>query len=111
MQGGKSVTITEKVIRYGSGTSPPESGIDIINSGTTASKSTLREDSHSTDINSVGQQPACKRCLAQDARIMELEEAVRAHMIKSAEDELMHRSTDGYHRDSRVMREAGLNHS
>jgi hypothetical protein len=38
----------------------------------------------------------CKHCLAKNAIITELEEAVRAHTsIKSAE-ELMHTSTDGY---------------
>ena len=49
-------------------------------------------------IGGIGQQQqrACKHCPAKDARIMELEELVRAHtLIKSAE-ELMRRSTDGY---------------
>jgi hypothetical protein len=37
----------------------------------------------------------CKHCLAKDARITDLEEAVRAHTLKSTE-ELMHKSTYGY---------------
>jgi hypothetical protein len=66
----------------------------------TASQPQLR-----SGIDSVVQHPVCKHCpandaiiKAQDARIMELEEAlaVRTHTsIKSAE-ELIHRSTDGY---------------
>jgi len=108
MQGGKSVTITEKKVGNDSGTSPPQSeqgiktGIDInINSGTTAAQQD--ETQHGNGISTVGQQPVCKHCvakdakiIAQDAKIMELEEAVRTHTsIKSAE-ELMHRSTDSY---------------
>jgi hypothetical protein len=99
MQGGKSVTVTEKEVRNGSGTSP-ESGIDInINSDTIASKSAQREEAlPRTDINSVGQQPACKHCPAKDAKIMELEEllAVMTHTSMKSAEELMHTSTDRY---------------
>jgi hypothetical protein len=106
LQGGKSVTVTEKEVRNGSGTSAPQSeqgiktGIDInISSDTTASKSAQQEEAQrGNGISSVGQQPVCMHCPAKDAKIMELEEAlaVRTHTsIKSAE-ELMQRSTDGY---------------
>src|SRR5215469_8224679 len=101
---GKSVTVTEKEVGNGSGPSPPQSqqgfktGVDInIDSDTTTIKLAQQEETQRrTDINSVGQQPVCKHCPAKDARIMELEVAVRAHtFIKSAE-ELMQRSTDSY---------------
>ena len=105
MQGGKSVTVTEKEVGNGSGTSPPQSeqgiktGIDInINSDTTASKSAQQEQAQrSNSITGVGQQPVCKHCQAQDARLMELEEAlaVRTHTSIISAEELMYRSTDG----------------
>jgi hypothetical protein len=73
-------------------------------SSTSASKSDSATITQQEDPGVVGQQqPVCRHCQAkdviikaQDAKIMELEEVVRAHTsIKSAE-ELRHTSTDGY---------------
>jgi hypothetical protein len=47
-------------------------------------------------IDSVVQEPVCKHCPAKDAKIMELEEAVRALTSIKSVEELIHRSTDGY---------------
>jgi len=92
MQGGKSVTVIEKVVD--NGTSPPQPKRDInINSDTTASKSAQQEEAQD-GISSVGKQPVCKHCPAKDAKIMELEEAVRTHTSMKSAEELMHTSTD-----------------
>jgi uncharacterized membrane-anchored protein YhcB (DUF1043 family) len=42
------------------------------------------------------QETACKHCPAKDARIMELEEIIRAHIPIKRTEELMHSSTDSY---------------
>jgi hypothetical protein len=106
MQGGKSVTVTQKEVGNGSGTSPPQSeegirtGIDInINSDTIAPTSAQQEEAQrGNGIDNVAQQPVCKHCQAKAVKIMELQEALAVRTdtsIKSAE-ELMHNSTDGY---------------
>ena len=108
MQGGQSITETEKEDGNGLDTSSPARGaVTDINFDTLAPKSDsttitqLQEETASRPGNGgIGQhqQPVCKHCQAKDAKIMELEEVVAVRTqssIKSAE-ELMHRSTDGY---------------
>jgi hypothetical protein len=80
-----------------------------LNSDISASKpATITEQQVETARPAIGgigqqQQPACKHCRAkdviikaQDTKIMDLEEVVRAHTLIKPAEELIHSSTDGY---------------
>jgi hypothetical protein len=74
-QDGKSVTVTEKEIGNGLDTSPqqPEQGAETSSSKPGPAAAVQQ----GIGIGSVSQQPVCESCHTKDAKIMELEEALK----------------------------------